>query len=50
MRNVSIAFGSKMIYKSRENSIVRDDYLAEVRMVACVTVAGTRIMCGRRTL
>ena len=32
------------------NSIVNDDSLAGVRMVACVTVPDTRIMCGHTTL
>ena len=50
MRNVCIAFGSENICKSHENNIASDDSLAEVRMVACVTVPETRIMCGRTTL
>lgn len=33
-----------------QNNIESDDFLAEVRMVACVTVPDTRIMCGRTTL
>ena len=50
MRNVSIDFGSENICKSRENSIGSDDSPAEVRMVECVTVPATRIMCGRTAL
>ena len=41
MRNVSIAYGSEITCESRENGIVSDDSLAEVRMVACVTVPVT---------
>ena len=50
MRNVSIDFGSKNICKSRENSIGSDDSPAELRMVVCVTVPDTRIMCSLTTL
>ena len=38
MRNVCIAFGSENICKSQENNIASDDFLVEVRTVACVTV------------
>ena len=38
MRNVSIDFGSESICKSHENNIASDAFLADVRMVACVTV------------
>ena len=36
--------------QARENNIASDDSLAEVRMVAWVTVPDTRIMCGRTIL
>ena len=50
MRNVCIAFGSENICKSHENNIASNDFLMEVRTVACVTVPATRIMCGRTAL
>ena len=43
-------FGSENICKPHENSIVNDDSLAGVRMVACVTVPDTRTMFGHTTL
>ena len=47
---MSNELGSESIYKSHENYIASDAFLAEVRTVPCVTVSAKRIMCGLTSL